>query len=322
MQRRAARASSTTAAILRGVADEDLSQLLAQGERAAFHGPPGKAVDALSRAVELAHGSGNTDASTAALWLLGLALGAAGRYGAALTTLTPVLEAGEAAGGGSARLFGALAGASLGAVRRQLGRHAEAREADERGLTLTDGTGEAAFACLLGLAADAVGGNEPATAHERADAAAALLPDRPNEWWRQRVRYDWVRAEIALLDEDAEAAVEAAESAVERAERARAPRHVAKSLLFQGVAQIQNGDLSGASALKRAATLAEGLGAVPLVWPSRALLGALLADSDPAESAASLGAARSAVLAIAGDLPDALRTDWLARDEIAALLGH
>lgn len=303
------------------MADEDLGQLLAQGERAAFHGPPGKAVDALSRAVEVAHAAGNNDASTAALWLLGVSLGASGRYGTAMTTLLPVLEAGEAGGKGSARLFGAMAGASLASIRRQLGRHTEARELDQRGLALTDGTGEAAFACLLGLAADAVGLNEPETAHENADAAEALLPDRPTEWWRQRVRLDWVRAEIALLEEDPDSAVEAAEAAVERAERARAPRHVAKSLLFQGVAQIQNADLDGAAALRRAATLAEGLNALPLVWPSRALLGALLADSDPTESAASLGAARSAVLAIAGDLPDELRRDWLARDEIAALLG-
>jgi hypothetical protein len=96
---------------------------------------------------------------------------------------------------------------------------------------------------------------------------------------------------------------------------------VAKSLLFQGVAQIQSGDVTGAAALRRSATLAEGLGALPLVWPSRALLGALLADTDPGESATSLGAARSAVLTIAGDLPDGMREDWLARDEIAALLG-
>ncbi|HEU0132556.1 MAG TPA: hypothetical protein VFQ85_16345 [Mycobacteriales bacterium] len=303
------------------MADEDLGQLLAAGERAAFHGPPGKAVESLSRAIELAHSSGNPDAATAALWLLGVSLGACGRYGTALTTLTPVLEAGEAASGGSARLFGALAGASLGSIRRQLGRHAEAREVDERGLELSEGTGEAAFACLLGLAADSVGLNDAKTAQEKADAASELLPERPTEWWRQRVRLDWVRAEIALLEEDPETAVDAAEAAVERAERARAPRHVAKSLLFQGVAQIQNGDLDGAAALRRAATLAEGLGALPLVWPSRALLGALLAGADEAESDASLGAARSAVLAIAGDLPDDLREEWLARDEIAALLG-
>jgi hypothetical protein len=301
------------------VADEDLGALLAQGERAAFHGPPGKAIDALSRAIEQAHAAGNTDASTAALWLMGVSLGACGRYGTALTTLTPVLEAGEAAKGlGSARLFGAMAGASIGSIRRQLGRHAEAREVDERGLALTDGTGEAAFACLLGLAADAVGSGDAKTAQDNADKAAELLPDRPTEWWRQRVRLDWVRAEIALLEEDPETAVDAAEAAVERAERSQAPRHVAKSLLFQGVAQIQNGDLEGAAALRRSATLAEGLGALPLVWPSRALLGALTADS---ESDTSLGAARAAVLAIAGDLPDDLREDWLKRDEIAALLG-
>jgi tetratricopeptide (TPR) repeat protein len=303
------------------VADEDLGQLLAAGERAAFHGPPAKAVDSLSRAIEQAHAAGNTDASTAALWLLGVSLGACGRYGTAMTTLTPVLDTGETAPGGSARLFGALAGASLGSIRRQLGRHAEAREADERGLALTDGTGEAAFTCLLGLAADAVGLGDAPTAHGHADTAEKLLPDRATEWWRQRVRFDWVRAEIALLDEDPETAIEHAESAVERAERARAPRHVAKSLLFQGVAQIQNADLAGAAALRRSATLAEGLGALPLVWPSRAVLGALLADTDPAESAASLAAARSAVLAIAGDLPADLREGWLARDEIAALLG-
>ncbi len=163
-----------------------------------------------------------------------------------------------------------------------------------------------------------MGENDAKTAQERADAAAELLPDRPTEWWRQRVRLDWVRAEIALLEEDPETAVDAAEAAVERAERSQAPRHVAKSLLFQGVALIQNGDLDGAAALRRSATLAEGLGALPLVWPSRALLGALTSDS---ESDASLGAARAAVLAIAGDLPDDLREDWLKRDEIAALLG-
>ncbi len=304
------------------MADEDLGQLLARGERATFHGPPGEAVESLTRAVALAGDAGNADASTAASWLLGVALGASGRYGTAIATLTPVLEAGEKAKkAGPARVFGAMAGASLGSIRRQLGRHTEARAFDERGLALTEGAGEHAFACLLGLAADAVGLGETATAHENADKANELLPERPAEWWRQRVRLDWVRAEIALLEEDPETAVDAAEAAVERAEKAKAPRHVAKSLLFQGVAQIQNGDLDGAAALRRCATLAEGLGALPLVWPSRALLGALLADTDEAESSASLGAARSAVLAIAGDLPDDLREEWLARDEIVALLG-
>lgn len=299
---------------------EQLGQLLALGERAAFHGPPAKAVDALEKAAAAADQAKRTAEAAAARWLLGLSLGAAGRYGSALRCLTPLLEAGEAAGASKeARLFGALAGASLGSVRRQLGRHAEARAADQRGAALAEG-GEAAFACRLGLAADAVGLGDPAAAHAEVLAAEALLPERPTEWWRQRVRYDWVRAEVALLDDDPETAIGAAESAVERAEKARAPRHVAKSLLFQGVAQVTSGAAEGASSLRRAATLAEGLGALPLVWSARAVLGAVLMGTDDVEGAASLGAARSAVLTIAGDLPDDLRADWLGRPDIAALL--
>ncbi|HVE99398.1 MAG TPA: hypothetical protein VNA12_09490 [Mycobacteriales bacterium] len=299
---------------------EELGQLLALGERAAFHGPPGKAVVSLEKAVAQARETDRVPEATAASWLLGLSLGASGRYGSAISCLTPVLEAAEEkAAPKEIRLFGALAGASLASVRRQLGRHSEAREADDRGMALAEG-GEAAFACRLGLAADAVGLGDAAVAHTEMDAAEALLPERPTEWWRQRVRFDWVRAEVALLDGDAETAIGAAEAAVERAERARAPRHVAKSLLFQGVAQVTSGVAEGATSLRRAATLAEGLGALPLVWSARAVLGAVLMGTDDAESSASLGAARSAVLAIAGDLPDALRADWLGRPDIAALL--
>jgi len=299
---------------------EELGQLLALGERAAFHGPPAKAVDALEKARTAAEAANLTAESSAASWLLGLALGAAGRYGSAISRLTPLLEAGEVSGAAKeARLFGSLAGASLASVRRQLGRHAEARDVDQRGLALSEG-GEAAFACRLGLAADAVGLGDGAAAHKEMDAAAALLPERPTEWWRQRTRFDWVRAEVALLEEDPETAIGAAEAAVERAERARAPRHVAKSLLFQGVAQVTSGVADGATSLRRASTLAEGLGALPLVWSARAVLGAVLMGTDDVESASSLGAARSVVLTIAGDLPDDLRTDWLARPDIAALL--
>jgi tetratricopeptide (TPR) repeat protein len=303
------------------VAELDLGELLAIGERAAFHGPPGRAVQALEQAVGVARDSGRSAEATAAAWLLGLSLNAAGRYGHALEVLTPLLTSGEEAGAPpEVRLFAALAGATLGSVHRQLGMHETAREMDGRGLALTDGTGEPAFACRLGLAADAVGLGDSASAHAEADGAATLLPDRPTEWWRQRVHYDWVRTEIALLDDDAEAAVDAADSAVERAERARAPRHVAKSLLFLGVAQVQLGMPEGAGSLRRAATLAEGLGALPLVWPARALLGALLMDDDEVEGASCLGAARSAVLSIAGNLPADLRSTWLSRPDLAALL--
>ena len=71
-------------------------------------------------------------------------------------------------------------------------------------------------------------------------------------------------------------------------------------------------------------SLAFGLGVLPLVWPSRALLGAMLAecstDGELAESAKSLSAARSAVLVIASDLPPGVRGEWLGRPDITALL--
>jgi hypothetical protein len=97
---------------------------------------------------------------------------------------------------------------------------------------------------------------------------------------------------------------------------------VAKTLLLVAVAQVQSGRLTEAEGtLRRAATLAESLGALPTLWPSRALLGALLEETAPAESAKSLASARSGVIAIADDLPDDLRDIWLDRPDVAALLG-
>lgn len=298
-----------------------LAELLATGERAAFHGRPADAISALEQAVVLAQRQGRRAEVTAAAWLLGVALGAGGRYGGALTVLSPLIDGGESPDlPADQRLFSALAAATVASVHRQLGRHAAARETDLRGLALTDGTGEAAFDCRLGLAADAVGLGDPVGAASELAEAAKLVPGR-DDWWRQRVRLDWVRAEVALLEGNPAQAVEHAESAVSGAEEARAPRHVAKGLLFLGVAQLHAGSPEATGYLRRAATLAEGLSTLPLVWPARALLGALLADSDPDESDRSLAAARNAVLAIAGDLPPNVREEWLHRPDIAELLG-
>jgi tetratricopeptide (TPR) repeat protein len=302
----------------RAAEQADLADLLATGERAVFHGPPAQAIGALERAISLAGQDGRRAEVTAAAWLLGVALAAGGRYGGALTVLSPLLEPGEADDAApEIRLFASLSAASIASVHRQLGRHAVAREYDARGLHLAD-TAEAAFDCRLGLAADAVGLGEHEVAHDEMEKAAELVAGR-DEWWRQLVRLDWVRAEVALLDGDADAAIDAASAAVDRAEGSLAPRHVAKGLLFLGVAQVQAGEEEATTTLRRAATLAESLDTLPLVWPARAVLGALLADDDPAESARSLAAARSAVLGIAGDLPPTVREDWLARADVAAL---
>jgi hypothetical protein len=130
-----------------------------------------------------------------------------------------------------------------------------------------------------------------------------------------------VRAEVALLRGAPGDAVAAASEAVDLAEQSGAPRHVAKGLLFLGVAQVEAGHPGDAvGALRRGALLAESLGTLPLLWPIRALLGALLADSAPDQSASHLAAARAAAEAIAADLPDDLREQWLARPDVAALL--
>src|SRR5262249_11851989 len=69
-----------------------LAGLLGAGERAAFHGRPAAGVPPLQQAVEVAHANGHDDEATAAAWLRGVALGAAGRYGSALAVLEPMSE--------------------------------------------------------------------------------------------------------------------------------------------------------------------------------------------------------------------------------------
>lgn len=298
--------------------DDELTGLLATGERAAFHGRPAAGVAPLQRAVEVAHADGRDAEATAAAWLLGVCLGAAGRFGPAMSVLEPL--AGHASSDPGRRLFSALAASTLASLHRQLGRHAHARSLDERALALADGAPEALVDARLGLAADAVGLGEVDVAEAELAEAAALIETHP-EWWRQQVRRDWVRAEVALLRDTPILAVEAAAAAVTRAEGSGAPRHVAKGLLFQGVALATAGDDEQAAAtLARAATLAESLGTLPLRWPSRAVLGALLAHSAPGESADCLAAARDTVAAIAADLPADLAEGWLARPDVAALL--
>jgi tetratricopeptide (TPR) repeat protein len=307
------------------VTSTDLPSLLASGEHAAFHGKPASAVRALEQAVVLAQSQGLVTEMAAAAWLLGVSLGAGGRYGAALTVLSPLVETGTPDGApAERRLFAALAGSTIASIQRQLGRHAIAREADLAALELTDGTGDAAFDALLGLASDAVGLDDAEEAAARLQQAAATLPGSTDEWWRQRVRLGWATAEVAMLEGRVEEAVEEARAAVQRAEDARAPRHVAKGLLLLGLAQVSLGADEAVGTLRRSATFAESLGVLPLIWPARALLGALLAgvpgEQEHAESSRSLAAARSAVLAIAGDLPPGVRAEWLARPDITALL--
>lgn len=299
---------------------DDLAALLAAGERAAFHGRPASGVAALESAFELARAEGRGAEATAAAWLLGVCLAAAGRFGGSLEVLEPLVAAG-ASDVPERRLFAALAAATSASVRRQLGQQAEAKALDEAAYSYSDGAPEATFDALVGLAADAVTVEDAAAASQLVAQAKALVAGH-GDWWRQRVRLAWVDGEVALLVGDHERAEAVLTPAVQLAEVSGAPRHVAKTLLLVAVAQVQGGRWAEAeSTLRRAATLAESLGALPTLWPSRALLGALLEESAPAESAQSLASARSGVIAIADDLPDDLRGVWLDRPDVAALLG-
>jgi tetratricopeptide (TPR) repeat protein len=300
--------------------DDELAELLAAGERAAFHGRPASGVATLQSAFEQARAEGRGAEATAAAWLLGVCLGAAGKFGSALAVLDP-LAAQDGADIPERRLFAALAAATSASVRRQLGQHDAAKVMDERALALADGGAEATFDALLGLAADAIGQDDLATARGHLQRAGELAAPR-TDWWRQKVRLAWIQAEASMLEGDPHGAAAVLAPAVQSAEVSGAPRHVAKSLLFLGVSQVQAGQLDEAEGtLRRAATLAESLGTVPLLWPARALLGALLGERSPAEAAKSLAAARGAVIAIADDLPEELRSVWLDRQDVAALLG-
>jgi len=204
-----------------------------------FHGRPAAAVGVLEQAVVLAQSQGLGTEVAEAAWLLGVALGAGGRYGGALTVLSSLVASGSEQGASpECRLFAALSGSTVASIHRQLGRHAVAREADLAALALTDGSGEAGFDALLGLVSDAIGLDEGDQAVERLAQAAAALPAGDEQWWRQRVRCGWTTAEVALLEGRTDDAAAHAAAAVQRAEDAAAPRHVAKGLLLPGLAEV------------------------------------------------------------------------------------
>jgi len=293
----------------------ELEELLATGERAAFHGRPADGVAPLRLAIELASGDQATIAG--ATWLLGVCLAASGQYGSAMNTLGPL--AAQAAGSVGGNVFGSLAASTLASINRQLGRHGEALEIDDYALVLAGDSPEAQFDARLGRAADLVGTGDVAGAQAEFDNLEPLIHGRA-DWWRQRVRRDWLATEFALVQDDGPAAVDASARAVEAAEAVDAPRHVAKGLLFHGVALVKVDDhLRAADVLRRSAMLSERVGALPLLWPARGVLGALIQHLHPEEAADAFESAKATIQAIAGDLPDSYADDLLRRPDIVAL---
>jgi hypothetical protein len=300
------------------VPDVDIAAILRVGEAAAFHGPPADGIEGLSEALEQLPTDGPQTGMVR--WLLGVCLGAAGRYGESWEALRPVIEGSTRAAG--ERLTAGLAAACSASMHRQIGQHAEAQALDERGLAWATPLGvpgtEAVLDCAVGHVADAVGLEDLPGARKRLQHAEGLLTGAGEAVrWRARVRLAWVRAEVALLDGDASAAVAAATGAMALSEASAAPRHVVKSQLFLGVAQATAGHAEAVGTLRAAASAAQNLGVLPLVWPARAVLGAVLPPGE--ESATSLAAARIVVEALAANLPQDVRERWMERPDIAAL---
>ena len=297
--------------------DDELEDLLAAGERAAFHGRPADGVAPLTEAIAEARKREDHICVTAATWLLGVCLAASGKYGSAMAALGPL--AADAAGTQGGNVFGSLAASTLASVNRQLGRHSEALEIDDYALAIAGDSPEAQFDARLGRAADLIGTGDEVGARSESDQLDSLLRGRA-DWWRQRVRREWLATELALLSDQTDIALEASARAVEAAEAADAPRHVSKGLLFHGVALVKTDDhLRAAEVLRRSAMLADSVGALPLVWAARGVLGALIQPVHPEEAAAAFRSARETIRAIALDLPDSYADDLVKRPDIVAL---
>jgi tetratricopeptide (TPR) repeat protein len=248
-------------------------------------------------------------------WLTAVALGACGRYGEALSVADSIE---------SATPEYSMARSLRASLLRQLGCHDLALVADREAMA-TAATPGAAVEALTGLAADAVGMNEASTAATMLGQATSLLdrvttdPARPT-WWRHRVRVDWVRCEVALLQSQYEDAVEHAARALQQAEAANAPRHIAKSLLFLAVSRIEAGHEDAAVAeLRRSLLLSTSMGFLAVAWPTHAVLAALSRTVDREAAHTHLVEASAITDVVRAGLTAELADRWDAREDIIAL---
>lgn len=192
-----------------------------------------------------------------------------------------------------------LASAAIASGLRQLGEHGQALHYDSLACA---GTGSAQVDGRIGLAADFVGlGQSVRAATALAEARQAL------DGWRDRVRYHWVNAEIALLTDETRTAISYAEAATEDA--VDSPRHLAKSLLFLGVAKNTYEKLLGDEQLIESVGISDSLQLRPLLWPA---VRVLEDRADPAQ----IAKANEALSFIADRIPSGLGSHWEGLDVV------
>ncbi|HQR80414.1 MAG TPA: hypothetical protein PLT68_09360 [Actinomycetota bacterium] len=284
---------------------------LERSEWTVFHGAIADALPLLDALPEM---SGRS--ALYAQWLRGVALGASGRYGEALDVVERISV-------GTPEY--SMARSLRASLLRQLGCHDLALVADRVAMS-SAATPGAAIEAMTGLAADAVGLQEDMTATTMLGQARSLLervaadPHSAPTWWRHHVRLAWVECEVALMQSRYPEAVRHAARSLSEAEAANAPRHVAKSLLFLAVSEIEDGDRdSGLHNLQRSLMLSNSMGLQAVAWPTHAVLAALLKDSDPETARTHFLAAGAITETLRLGLSGELAERWDARADIVAL---
>ncbi|MCC6628872.1 MAG: AAA family ATPase [Chloroflexi bacterium] len=244
-----------------------------------------------------------------AAWVLGIALGERGHYGAALRRLHDGLaQAGES----GERHYQARLLNTVGWLHAEIGDFAIAREWDERSLASArhdagDTVTEAERYALLNLTIDALGLGDVAAAETHAATFARLLDDSEYARLRYLNRFQLVQGELALARGDGTAAVRAAEEAARLAQSTGVRKNLARGWLLAGQALLAlDRPREAAERLRRAVALADELTHGALRWQARHWLGqAETAQHRPREAAVARVAALAHVDAVAAVLPTA-----------------
>ncbi|MFC4602657.1 hypothetical protein [Rhodococcus kronopolitis] len=217
-------------------------------------------------------------------WLRAVALGGQGRYAAARTELARIARTRPHP------VLASLASSTEASLLRQLGWHRQAAGYDGRALVLLESAPAAGVDvraargdALTGLAADALGCGRLDLGFRLLARCEGLLDAPDPGLWRQRIRLNWVTAEMSLAAGDAARGHRHAGLAVELARDTDSVRHQVKSRLLLAAAVSAGPDAAAAAA--PAAEIVDscaGLGLVPLRWAAAMLLNGVRPSAEAA----------------------------------------
>lgn len=305
----------------------DDSDLLSRGLQvrailAIWQGRYHEAERAAEEALALARTARDGLAFAAAHWRLGIALGERGQYTAAQRVLSMGLSHAEMLG---ERYYAAKLLNTLGWLHLELGDPDTGRAWNEHALenvraSHDDRVTEAERYALLDLASHELAASDLDAAAERLAAFEPLLDQHQYGRIRYLNRYQLVRGELALAQDDPETALAAAAEAADLATAKGMRKNLAKSRLLTGRALLRQGRSRDAeSALVEGVALADEIGHGSLRWQGRLWLGAALRarGRDPV---ATYRAALTQVDALARALDDdTVRRTFLASPHVREL---